>query len=83
MQWDIASATPRLSLRKAVAFFTLDTPDVDELRKLAGSQPKLSTHRDRKLMKLFHPDNYPNEPPVVRAAMVKAFKLVSESRQDA
>ena len=32
---------------------------------------------------LFHPDNYPNESPVVRAAMVKAFKLVSESRQDA
>ena len=26
LQWDIASATPRLSLRKAVAF-TLDTPD--------------------------------------------------------
>ena len=68
-----AAMTANAALRK----------QVDELRKLAGSQPKLSTHRDRKLMKLFHPDNYPNEPPVVRAAMVKAFKLVSESRQDA
>ena len=68
-----AAMTANAALRK----------QVDELRKVAGSQPKLSTHRDRKLMKLFHPDNYPNEPPVVRAAMVKAFKLVSESRQDA
>ena len=56
---------------------------VDELRQSAGSQPKVSTHRDRKLMRLFHPDNYTNAPAEVRTKMVEAYRLVSESRPDA
>ena len=56
---------------------------VDELRQSAGSQPKLSTHRDRKLMRLFHPDNYTNAAAEVRTKMVEAYRLVSESRPDA
>ena len=56
---------------------------VDELRQSAGSQPKVSTHRDRKLMRLFHPDNYTNAPVEVRTKMVEAYRLVSESRPDA
>ena len=56
---------------------------VDELRQSAGSQPKVSTHRDRKLMRLFHPDNYTNAAAEVRTKMVEAYRLVSESRPDA
>ena len=40
-------------------------------------------HRDRKLMRLFHPDNYTNAAAEVRTKMVEAYRLVSESRPDA
>ena len=56
---------------------------VDELRRSAGSQPKVSTNRDKKLMRFFHPDNYMNAPTEVRAKLVEAYRLVSESRPDA
>ena len=42
-----------------------------------------STNRDKKLMRFFHPDNYMNAPTEVRAKLVEAYRLVSESRPDA
>ena len=49
----------------------------------AGRAPRVDAHRDRKLMRLFHPDHYTNAPAEVRTKMVEAYRLVSESRPDA